>query len=54
MLRLLAPGVYVMVPPVEVSVANAGLAPVAPNNTWPLVPTASDVNVLAALPICTA
>ena len=42
------------VPPVEVSDAKAGAAPVAPSNTWPLLPRASDVNDPDELPICTA
>ncbi len=45
--KLFAPVVKVIVPPVEVSVANAGSAPVAPNNTWPLVPTDKAVRALA-------
>ncbi len=42
------------VPPVDVSEAKAGAAPVAPSNTCPLLPTFNEVSDPEALPICTA
>ena len=52
--KLFAPVVKTIVFPVDVRFANAGFAPVAPNNTWPLLPTVKELNVLLAFPTCTA
>jgi hypothetical protein len=53
-LSVLAPGVNTIVPPVDVNVENAGSAPVAPINNWPLVPTLVESIVPMPSPIKTA
>jgi hypothetical protein len=51
--KLLAPGVNITVPPVEVSAAKAGLAPVAAIKTSPFVPAAVVETLPVASPINT-